>query len=73
MWPGSVHYPDFFSPVTAAYWEAELRAFHALAQYDGARALPQPALLCRGGRCGALLQSSDLLPCIRFAQGLCMC
>lgn len=39
MWPGSVHYPDFFSPVTAAYWEAELRAFFALAQYDGARVL----------------------------------
>lgn len=46
VWPGSVHYPDFFSPVTAAYWEAELRAFIAMAPYDGARLLPQPALLC---------------------------
>ena len=60
VWPGSVHYPDFFSPVTAAYWEAELRAFFALAQYDGARLLSQPALLCREGCCAALLHSSGL-------------
>ena len=36
VWPGAVHYPDFFNPATAVYWEAELRAFAALAPWDGA-------------------------------------
>jgi hypothetical protein len=36
VWPDAVHYPDFFNPATAVYWEAELRAFAQLAPWDGA-------------------------------------
>ena len=61
VWPGSVHYPDFFSPVTAAYWETELRAFHALAEYDGARPLPTASIGSVGGPASSAAWSSHVL------------
>lgn len=42
VWPGTVHYPDFLNPATAAYWEAELSAFSALAPWDGVAPQPHP-------------------------------
>jgi len=35
VWPGPVHFPDFFHPNTQAYWTDELKQFLSLANADG--------------------------------------
>jgi len=35
VWPGDVHYPDFFNPNTSSYWAYGLSVLHDMAPFSG--------------------------------------
>jgi alpha-glucosidase (family GH31 glycosyl hydrolase) len=38
VWPGPVHFPDFFHPEAQDYWTENLQKFYNAAPYDGTSA-----------------------------------
>ena len=35
VWPGKVHYPDFFNPNTSAYWSGQLDSLKQMVNFTG--------------------------------------
>ncbi|XP_056161955.1 alpha-glucosidase-like [Syzygium oleosum] len=35
VWPGPVHFPDFFHPSSESYWGGEIKRFHDVLPFDG--------------------------------------
>lgn len=35
VWPGEVHFPDFFSPNASSFWTSQFAAFHARVPFSG--------------------------------------
>lgn len=49
MWPGYVHFPDFFHPNASAYWLLQLEKWHEVVDYDGVWLdMNEPSNFCDG-------------------------
>jgi alpha-glucosidase (family GH31 glycosyl hydrolase) len=35
VWPGPVHFPDWFSPNATEYWKTQLKNWYDLVEFDG--------------------------------------
>lgn len=66
LWPGAVHFPDFFNPQTVSWWTGLIKNFSSMLPLDGLWIdMNEPGNFCTGDVCTVTgehpLRSSILL------------